>query len=79
MNGEDVSGETPGPPYQHVWGCDMEGLFIREGGGEGREDHLQSVEGEWEPDQRREHPAQLNGRTHRRSSAGRGKRSPNLW
>ena len=29
INGEEVSGETPGPPYRHVWWCDREELSIR--------------------------------------------------
>eukprot|EP00959_Pyramimonas_sp_CCMP1952_P436563 9141769-Pyramimonas_sp.AAC.1 len=26
---EEVSGETPGMPLRHVWGCDRGKLFIR--------------------------------------------------
>ncbi|CAK0877792.1 unnamed protein product, partial [Prorocentrum cordatum] len=40
MNGEEISGETPGPPCWHVSAGDREGLFTsrRSGGGEGMEE-----------------------------------------
>ena len=30
-DGAEVSSETHGPPYQHVWWCDDEELFTRKG------------------------------------------------